>query len=145
MQTLIKKIVLLLPVLFISFSCREEIITPDNFVETINDPVQLRERNSYILLLNANNFTMDLTVPANFTSIKTRFNVTLVDYESGYTSVSVKDYNSVEKFRYFICLKPNSQLVPPSTTACLMSYCAPKCSFCVASKIGRKSQMGAPT
>jgi hypothetical protein len=102
MQTFIKKIILLLLVLVFSFSCREEIITPNNFVETVNDPVQLRERNSYILLLNASNFTMDLTVPANFTSIKTRFNVTLVDYESGYTSVSVKDYNSVEKFRYFI-------------------------------------------
>jgi hypothetical protein len=102
MQSFIIKIILLLPVLFISFSCREEIIAPDNFVETINDPVQLRERNSYILLLNANNFTMDLSVPANFTSIRTRFNVTLIDYESGYTSVSVKDYNSVERFRYFI-------------------------------------------
>ncbi len=102
MQYFIKKIILLLPVLLLSFSCREEIITPDNFVETVNDPVQLRERNSYILLLNANNFTMDLTVPANFTSIKTRFNVTLIDYESGYTSVSVQDYNSVERFRYFV-------------------------------------------
>jgi len=102
MQFFIIKIILLLPVLFISFSCREEIIAPDNFVETINDPVQLRERNSYILLLNANNFTMDLSVPANFTSIRTRFNVTLIDYESGYTSVSVKDYNSVERFRYFV-------------------------------------------
>ncbi len=89
-------------VLLFSFSCREEIIAPDNFVETVNDPVQLRERNSYTLLLNANNFTMDLTVPASFTSIRTRFNVTLVDYESGYTSVSVQDYNSVERFRYFI-------------------------------------------
>jgi hypothetical protein len=89
-------------VLLFSFSCREEIIASDNFVETVNDPVQLRERNSYTLLLNAYNFTMDLTVPASFTSNRTRFNVTLVDHESGYTSVSVQDYNSVERFRYFI-------------------------------------------
>jgi hypothetical protein len=102
MQTFTKKIILLLIVLLFSFSCREEFIAPDNFVETVNDPVQLGERNSYILLLNADNFTMDLAVPATFTSIRTRFNLTLIDYESGYTRVSVQDYNSVERFRYFV-------------------------------------------
>ena len=86
----------------ISYSCREEIIEPDNLVETVNSPVQVRENNSYILLLNAENFTMNLTVPAIFTSIRTRFNITLIDYESGYTRISVRDYNSVERFRYFI-------------------------------------------
>jgi hypothetical protein len=102
MQTYLIKIILLLLVLLFSFSCREEIITPDNFVEGVNDPVQLKERDSYILLLNAESFTMDLVVSASFTSIRTRFNVTLVDYVSGYTNVSVKDYNSIERFRYFI-------------------------------------------
>lgn len=102
MHTYLKKIILLLPVLLLSFSCREEIIPPDNFVERVNDPVQVRERNSYILLLNAENFTMSLTVPSIFTSIRTRFNITLIDYKSGYTSVTVQDYNSVERFRYFI-------------------------------------------
>jgi hypothetical protein len=102
MQTYLIKIILLLLVLLFSFSCREEIIAPDNFVERVNDPVQLKERDSYILLLNAENFTMDLIVSASFTSIRTRFNVTLVDYVSGYTNVSVKDYNSRERFRYFI-------------------------------------------
>ncbi len=89
-------------IIIISYSCREEIIEPDNLVETVNNPVQVRESNSYILLLNAENFTMNLTVPAIFTSIRTRFNITLIDYESGYTRISVQDYNSVERFRYFI-------------------------------------------
>jgi len=98
----LRKIVLLLLVIIISYSCREEIIEPDNLVETVNNPVQVRESNSYILLLNAENFTMNLTVTAIFNSIRTRFNITLIDYESGYTRISVQDYNSVERFRYFI-------------------------------------------
>lgn len=102
MSNHLRKFVLLLAIIVVSYSCREEIIEPDNLVETVNNPVQVRENNSYILLLNAKNFTMNLTVPAIFTSIRTRFNITLIDYESGYTRISVQDYNSVEKFRYFI-------------------------------------------
>jgi hypothetical protein len=103
----LRKIILLLVIIIISYSCREEIIEPDNLVETVNNPVQVRESNSYILLLNAENFTMNLTVPSIFTSIRTRFNITLIDYESGYTRISVQDYNSVERFRYFIADEVN--------------------------------------
>ena len=102
MDAYLKKIILLLIISIIVLSCREEIIEPDNFVERINDPVQLSERNSYILLLNADNFTMDLTVPTYFSSVRTRFNLTLIDYESGYTSVSVQDFNTTERYRFFI-------------------------------------------
>lgn len=102
MQSYLNKIILLLFILLFSFSCREEIIAPDDFVENVNDPVQIRNYNSYILLLNAENFTMDLTIPSIFSSIRTRFNITLIDYNSGYTSISVEDYNSIERFRYFI-------------------------------------------
>lgn len=102
MQSYLNKVILLLFILLFSFSCREEIIAPDNFVENVNDPVQIRNYNSYILLLNAENFTMDLTIPSIFSSIRTRFNITLIDYNSGYTSISVEDYNSIERFRYFI-------------------------------------------
>ncbi len=95
---LLASIILLLILLI---SCREEIIPPDNFVENINEPVQLNERNSYIFLLNAHNFSMDLSVPAYFSSIRTRFNVTLIDYESGYISIAVEDNDKTERFRYF--------------------------------------------
>ena len=107
MSDYLRKIILLLVIIIISYSCREEIIEPDNLVETVNNPVQVRENNSYILLLNAENFTMNLTVPSIFTSIRTRFNITLIDYESGYTRISVQDYNSVERFRYFIADEVN--------------------------------------
>jgi len=98
----LKKIILLLIILIISFSCREEIIEPDNLVGNINEPVQLRERNSYILLLNARNLTMNMSVPMYFNSSRTRFNVRLIDYESGYANIRVQDLSKIERFRYYI-------------------------------------------
>jgi len=98
----LRKVVLLIIIIFISVSCREEIIEPDNFVGNINEPVQLIERNSYTLFLNAKNLTMNLTVPAYFSSSGIRFNITLIDYESGYANVSAQDLNKIERFRYFI-------------------------------------------
>lgn len=86
----------------VSFSCREEIIQPENLVGNINEPVQITERNSYALLLNAKNLTMSLSVPLYFSSARTRFNVSLVGYESGYTNVVVQDVSNLERFRYYI-------------------------------------------
>ena len=96
-----KKILLLSASLLIFVSCREEVIEPDNFVENVNEPVQINERNSYIFLLNAQDFSMNLSVPAYFNSIRTRFNVTLLDYRSGYISIAVEDFEEHERFRYF--------------------------------------------
>ena len=97
-----KKLAFLTIVLIFFSSCREEIIEPDNFVENVNEPVQINERNSYIFLLNAQDFSMNLSVPASFNSYRTRFNVTLIDYESGYISITVKDFDQQERFRYFV-------------------------------------------
>jgi hypothetical protein len=102
MATYLKKIILFHLALIFSISCREDVVAPDNFVGRINDPVQISERNSYIMMLNADKFTMELTVPTYFSSVRTRFNVTLIDYETGYTSVSVQDVNTTERFRFFI-------------------------------------------
>jgi len=98
----LKIFTLLLVILIISFSCREEIIEPDNMVGNINEPVQLTERNSYSFLLNAKNLTMSLSVPIYFSSARTRFNVRLIDYESGYINVSVQDLSNIERFRYYM-------------------------------------------
>jgi hypothetical protein len=92
----------LLITLLISVSCREEIIEPDNFVENINEPVQINERNSYIFLLNARGLSMNLSVSANFNSFRARFNVTLIDYETGYLSVAVEDNDNRQRFNYFL-------------------------------------------
>lgn len=93
----------LISVIFLSLlGCREDIIEPDNLVGNVNQPVQLFERNSYTLLLNAKNLEMNLSVPTSFSSTRTRFNFTMKDYGSGFTTVSVQDYSRMERFRYFI-------------------------------------------
>jgi|GEM_PF-940661 len=95
--------IILIPLIFFSLSgCREGIIEPDNLVGNVNQPVQLFDRNSYTLLLDAKNLEMNLSVPMYFSSTRTRFNVTLNSYESGFTTVSVQDYSRIERFRYFI-------------------------------------------
>ena len=45
---------------------------------------------------------MNLSVPAYFNSYRARFNVTLIDYETGYISIAVEDMESRERFRYFL-------------------------------------------
>ncbi len=97
-----KKFASILTIVLFIFSCREEIIEPNNLVGKINEPVQLRENSSYVFLLNAKNLSMNMQVSLYFNSSRTRFNIKLIDYESGYTNVVVQDYNNVERFRYFI-------------------------------------------
>ena len=97
-----KKFAWLFLLIIFSVSCREEIIEPDNLVGNINEPVQLRERNSYSFLVNANKLSMSLSVPLYFSAARTRFNISLIGYESGYTSISVQDMSKIERFRYLI-------------------------------------------
>ena len=96
-----RKFAPILTLIFILLSCREEIIEPGNIIGKINEPVQLRDNGSYMFLLNAESLTMNISVPSYINSSRTRFNIKLVDYESGYTNVIVQDLNMVEKFRYF--------------------------------------------
>ncbi|MBT8378715.1 MAG: hypothetical protein KJN64_05770 [Ignavibacteria bacterium] len=87
--------------LFFSLSCREEVIEPNIFVENVNDPVQLNERNSYTFLLNANSFSMDLTVFPFINSSRSRISVTLIDYQAGYAKLTIQDYDNRERYTYF--------------------------------------------
>lgn len=98
----LKKLGLVIIIILISFACREEIIEPDNLVGKINEPVQVKDRNSYTCLLNAKNLTMNLSTLTYFSSARTRFNIRLIDYETGYTNISVQDLSNLERFRYFV-------------------------------------------
>jgi hypothetical protein len=98
----LKKSALLAILLLMALSCREEVIEPQNFVGNINEPVQINGHNSYTFLLNAKNFSMNLSTSAFSGSTRTRFNFSLFDYESGYIFIKVKDFNSTERFSYFV-------------------------------------------
>jgi hypothetical protein len=44
---------------------------------------------------------MDLTVFPFINSSRSRINVTLIDYRTGYAKVSIKDYDNRERYSYF--------------------------------------------
>ena len=87
--------------LILVISCREDIIHPGEFAGNVNEPVQINSRNSYTFIINAKDLSMSVSTLASFNTTLTRISVTLIDYESGYVNVSVKDLNDVERFHYF--------------------------------------------
>ena len=88
-------------ILIIVASCREDILNPDDFAGSINEPVQINSRNSYTFIINAKDLSRSITALASFNTTFTRVSVTLVDYKSGYANVTVKDLDEIERFRYF--------------------------------------------
>jgi hypothetical protein len=95
-------LVIIFSLLILLVSCREDIIHPDEIVGNVNEPVQLNSRNSYTLIINASNLSINISALASFNTTLARISVTLVDYESGYVNVIVKDLNDIERFRYFV-------------------------------------------
>ena len=88
--------------LILVISCREDIIHPGEFAGNINEPVQLNSRNSYTFIINAKDLSMNISALTSFNTTLARISVTLVDHEAGYVNISVKDFNDIERFRYFV-------------------------------------------
>ena len=86
-------------ILFIS--CREEIIAPDNFTTTVNEPILINESNSYSFVINAQNISIDVVNNTNFNANTSRVSITIVDYSSGYVSIKIIDKQTNSRFTYF--------------------------------------------
>lgn len=96
------RLVFIFFLLILVISCREDIIHPDEFAGNVNEPVQLNSRNSYTFIINAKNLSMNISALTSFNTTLARISVTLVDHEAGYVNISVKDFNDIERFRYFV-------------------------------------------
>lgn len=93
---------LLITILLLLFvSCRENIITPDNFASNINEPILISEPNSYTFFINAENITIDVINNALFSSTMSRITISIVNYSSGSVNVRVIDPQSISRFNYF--------------------------------------------
>ena len=93
---------LLITILLLLFvSCRENIITPDNFSDNINEPILISEPNSYTFFINAENITIDVVNNALFSSTMSRITISIVNYSSGSVNVRVIDPQSISRFNYF--------------------------------------------
>ena len=88
-------------VILLSISCREEIIAPDNFATTVNEPILINESNSYSFIINAENISIDVVNNTNFSANTSRVSITIFDYSSGYVSVRIIDKQSNNRFSYF--------------------------------------------
>ena len=88
-------------VILLFISCREDIIAPDNFATSINQPILLNEFNSYSFVINAQNISIDVVNNTNFNAITSRVSITIVDYAGGYISIRITDEQTNRRFSYF--------------------------------------------
>ena len=94
------RISILLIFILLTAACREGIIEPETFVGAINEPVQVNERNSYTFIINAENMTISSTNRTNLSSFTSRISISIVDYSSGYVSISVIDREENLRFSF---------------------------------------------
>ena len=88
-------------VILLFISCREDIIAPDNFATSVNQPILLNEFNSYSFVINAQNISIDVVNNTNFNANTSRVSITIVDYSSGYVSLRIIDKQTNSRFTYF--------------------------------------------
>lgn len=82
-------------------ACREDIIQPDTFIGTINEPVQINEPNSYTFAIHAENISVNVTNNTFISSFTSRISISIADYTSGYVSISIIDTGDKLRFSYF--------------------------------------------
>lgn len=84
---------LLLFILLSFYSCREDIIPPDNPIGEINEPIRLTSNNSYTFILNANNISTTVQDHPGLNSQHSVLVITLTDYEQGNVSLKVSEFS----------------------------------------------------
>ncbi|MBT8387286.1 MAG: hypothetical protein KJO12_07720, partial [Ignavibacteria bacterium] len=62
------RLIFTLFLLIMVVSCREDILHPDDFAGSINEPVQLISRNSYTFIINAKDLSMTISALASFST-----------------------------------------------------------------------------
>jgi hypothetical protein len=87
--------------ILLTVTCRENIIEPDTFVGTINEPVQINQRNSYTFIIHAQNISVNVTNNTFLASFTSRISISIADYTSGYVNIRVIDREDNSRFTYF--------------------------------------------
>ena len=82
-------------------ACREDIVEPDTFVGTINEPVQINEPNSYTFIIDAQNMSVNVINNTYIASVASRISISIINHSSGYVIISVIDREDNSRFSYF--------------------------------------------
>ena len=88
-------------IIFLSVSCRENIVLPDEFAGNVNEPLELNNFNSYTFLIDAKKISVKYKKQADFSSFYTQISISITDYSSGTFRFKIKDNQSVNRFSYF--------------------------------------------
>ena len=90
--------VVCISVFLILQSCREEIIGPDNFGGSKNQPIKIRSQNSYIFLIDAHEMS-SLFPDYPFIKVdKTIMSLSVIGYENGTLEINI--YNPAKQLFY---------------------------------------------
>ena len=95
------RISILIIFILLTVTCRENIIEPDTFVGTINEPVQINQRNSYTFIIHAQNISVNVINNTFLASFTSRISISIADYTSGYVNIRVIDREDNSRFTYF--------------------------------------------
>ena len=95
------RLLILIVFIIVAVACREDIIEPDTFVGTVNEPVQINEPNSYTFAIHAQNISVNVTNNTFISSFTSRISISIADYTSGYVSISITDTDNNSRFTYF--------------------------------------------
>ncbi len=79
-------------------SCREEIIEPDNFGGSKNQPIKIRSQNSYIFLIDAHEMSSIFPDYPFSKSEKTIMSISVIGYEGGKLEINI--YNPAKQLFY---------------------------------------------
>jgi hypothetical protein len=74
-------------------SCREDIIPPGNEGGNINQPVRLKEGNSYTFILNADNISTTVMDYSGLNSIHTVLLLSVDKYKQGQATFNIYEYS----------------------------------------------------
>jgi len=94
------RLLILIVFIIVAVACREDIIEPDTFVGTVNEPVQINEPNSYTFAIHAQNISVNVTNNTFISSFTSRISISIADYTSGYVSINVTDIDNNSRFTY---------------------------------------------
>lgn len=73
----------------ISFSCREEIISPLNNSGNVNEPYRTSNQNSYTFILNAQNISQNIVDYPRISYFNSRIFISVLDHSAGSVEIVI--------------------------------------------------------
>lgn len=88
-------IIIFLLFLFSGTSCREEVISPNNPVGNLNEPIIEKRSDFYSFSIYAKNITNSITENTTIKKNSTNFYFSLIDYSSGAVEVLLYNFGDI--------------------------------------------------